>query len=101
MSTGGGPLFGSGGYFGGSASNPGNQGGGSPGGMGGLPGMGGMGFPGMGGMGFPGMGGQGPMRSMGPRGPFGCWPSCGCSSIFIILAGILLVFGGCLRMLNQ
>ena len=39
--------------------------------------------------------------SMGPRGPYGPYPSCGCSSIFIILAGILLVFGGCLRMLGQ
>jgi hypothetical protein len=38
---------------------------------------------------------------MGPAGPFGAWPSCGCSSIFIILAGILLVFGGCLRMFNM
>jgi hypothetical protein len=37
----------------------------------------------------------------GPRGPFGAYPSCGCSSIFIILAGILLVFGGCLRMVGQ
>jgi len=26
---------------------------------------------------------------------------CGCSSVFIILAGILLVIGGCLRMLGQ
>jgi hypothetical protein len=38
---------------------------------------------------------------MGPRGNFGVWPSCGCSSLFIILAGILLVFGGCLRMFGQ
>jgi hypothetical protein len=38
---------------------------------------------------------------MGPAGPFGAWPSCGCSSLFIILAGFLLVFGGCLRMLGQ
>jgi hypothetical protein len=37
----------------------------------------------------------------GPRGPYGAYPSCGCSSLFIILAGILLVFGGCLRMLGQ
>jgi hypothetical protein len=38
---------------------------------------------------------------MGPGGPYGAWPSCGCSSLFIILAGILLVFGGCLRMFGQ
>jgi hypothetical protein len=36
-----------------------------------------------------------------PQGPHGPWMGCGCSSIFIILAGILLVFGGCLRMFGQ
>src|SRR5258707_602071 len=36
-----------------------------------------------------------------PRGPYGPWGGCGCSSLFIILAGILLVMGGCLRMLGQ
>jgi hypothetical protein len=36
-----------------------------------------------------------------PRGAFGPWAGCGCSSIFIILAGVLLVFGGCLRMVGQ
>ena len=36
----------------------------------------------------------------GPRGPYGPWAGCGCSSIFIILAGMLLIMGGCLRMLN-
>lgn len=35
-----------------------------------------------------------------PGGPFGCWPGCGCSSLLIILAGCMLVFGGCLRMLG-
>jgi hypothetical protein len=59
MSYGGGPLFGSGGFFGG--------------------------------------GGGG----IGPRGPYGAWPSCGCSSCLIIAAGILLVFGGCTRMLGM
>jgi len=39
--------------------------------------------------------------ALGPRGPYGAWPSCGCSSVFIILAGILLVCGGCLRMFGQ
>jgi hypothetical protein len=46
-------------------------------------------------------GGPGGFGGMGPAGPYGAWPSCGCSSIFIILAGILLVFGGCLRMFNM
>jgi hypothetical protein len=36
-----------------------------------------------------------------PRGPYGPWAGCGCSSFFIILAGILLVMGGCLRMFGQ
>ncbi|HEY7155757.1 MAG TPA: hypothetical protein VH575_17470 [Gemmataceae bacterium] len=35
------------------------------------------------------------------RGPYGPWAGCGCSSLFIILAGILLVMGGCLRLLGQ
>lgn len=52
--------------------------------------------------------GSGPLLGEGgffgttsPRGPYGPWPSCGCSSLFIILAGILLVCGGCLRMMGQ
>jgi hypothetical protein len=36
----------------------------------------------------------------GPRGPYGVYPGCGCSSVFIMLAIILLVFGGCLRMVG-
>jgi hypothetical protein len=40
-------------------------------------------------------------NNLGPGGSYGAWPSCGCSSIFIILAGILLVFGGCLRLIGQ
>jgi hypothetical protein len=39
--------------------------------------------------------------NMGPGGPYGAFPACGCSSFFIIAAGILLVFGGCLRMFNM
>lgn len=54
---------------------------------------------GLGSGGFFGGGGGG--GNMGPGGPFGAWPSCGCSSVFIILAGILLTFGGCLRMFGQ
>jgi hypothetical protein len=44
---------------------------------------------------------MGPVGGMGPQGHFGLWPSCGCGSILIILAGILLVCGGCLQMFNQ
>lgn len=47
--------------------------------------------------GFFGRGGE----QMGPRGPFGIWPGCGCSTIFIILAGMFLVCGGGLKMLNM
>ena len=54
MSIGGGPLFGTGGFFG----------------------------------------------NAGPSGPYGPYAGCGCSSLFIILAGILLVCGGLLRMFN-
>jgi hypothetical protein len=50
---------------------------------------------GLGSGGFFGSGG------MGPRGPYGAYPTCGCSSLLIILAGIFLVCGGCLRMLGQ
>jgi hypothetical protein len=56
MSTGGGPLLGSGGFFG--------------------------------------------RSDYGPRGPYGAWPGCGCSSLLIILAGIFLVCGGFLRMFD-
>jgi hypothetical protein len=35
-----------------------------------------------------------------PNGSFGPWAGCGCSSLFIILAGMLLVCGGLLRMFN-
>jgi hypothetical protein len=37
---------------------------------------------------------------MGPRGPYGMWPTCGCSSLLIILAGIFLVCAGFLRMFD-
>jgi hypothetical protein len=48
-----------------------------------------------------GMGTQNFYGDYGPSGSYGAYPSCGCSSLFIILAGILLVFGGCLRMFGQ
>jgi len=55
------------------------------------------GGPLLGGGGFFGGG----MGNYGPQGPYGAWPTCGCSSLFIILAGILLVCGGLLRMFNM
>jgi hypothetical protein len=48
----------------------------------------------LGGGGFFGGGGGG---QMGPSGPYGAWPGCGCGSLLIILAGILLVCGGVLN----
>ena len=38
---------------------------------------------------------------MSPRGQFGIWPGCGCSSLLIIVAGIFLVCAGGLRMIGQ
>ncbi|HMB06495.1 MAG TPA: hypothetical protein VKP69_22515 [Isosphaeraceae bacterium] len=50
--------------------------------------------------------GPGPGGTLGggwyrPQGPYGAYPGCGCSSLLIILAGILLVFGGLLRSCNM
>ncbi len=60
-----------------------------------------MGLFGMGGMGQ-GPGGYGGFGGgYGPRGPYGAYPGCGCSSFFIVAAGILLVFGGLLRSCNM
>lgn len=39
-------------------------------------------------------------EAIDPRGRFGPYAGCGCSSILMILAGILLVFGGCARMIG-
>ncbi len=51
-------------------------------------------------MGFGGLfGGQG--NAYGPRGPYGGYPGCGCSTFFIIGAGLLLVMGGLLRSCNM
>ena len=60
----------------------------STGGNGGLFGSGGF---------FGGGGGGGGLGGMGPGGQFGAWPGCGCSSFLMIIAGILLVFSGCMR----
>jgi len=51
--------------------------------------------------GGPSLGGGDFFGSMGPKGPYGAWPSCGCSSVLIILAGVILVCGGFLRMFGQ
>jgi hypothetical protein len=47
------------------------------------------------GSGGPMLGGGNFFGSVGPRGPYGPWPTCGCSSILMVLAGILLVMAGC------
>jgi hypothetical protein len=49
----------------------------------------------------PRMGNQNFYGDYGPRGPYGAWPSCGCSSLFLILAGIFLVCAGCFKFLGQ
>jgi hypothetical protein len=52
-----------------------------------------------------GGGGGGPLFGSGgyynPQGSFGPWAGCGCSSLFIILAGICLVCAGGLRLFGQ
>jgi len=40
-------------------------------------------------------------RELGPRGPYGAWPGCGCGSLLIILAGFLLICGGVLSWFEQ
>jgi hypothetical protein len=42
-----------------------------------------------------------PRGPLGPTGQYGAWPTCGCSSLLIILAGILLVCAGGLSMFHQ
>jgi hypothetical protein len=37
----------------------------------------------------------------GPQGPYGAWPGCGCSSLLMVLAGIILVCAGGLRFLGH
>jgi hypothetical protein len=54
----------------------------------------------LGGGGFFGGGGSG-FGQYGPRGSYGAFPACGCSSLLIILAGVILVCAGGLRMFGQ
>ena len=51
--------------------------------------------------GGPMLGGGDFFGSMGPRGPYGMWPSCGCSSVLMILAGVLLVCAGVFNIFHQ
>ena len=60
-----------------------------------------MSMGGFGSGGFFGGGGSSGGGTYGPSGPYGAWPTCGCSSIFIILAGVLLVCGGMLRLFGN
>ena len=39
--------------------------------------------------------------NMGPQGHFGAWPTCGCSSLLIIIAGILLICAGGMGLFNH
>jgi hypothetical protein len=36
-----------------------------------------------------------------PRGPYGPYPGCGCSSLLMVIAGILLVMAGMMRGCNM
>jgi hypothetical protein len=47
--------------------------------------------------GFFGGGGGG---ALGPGGPHGAWPACGCSGLLMVIAGIILVCAGGMRMFN-
>jgi hypothetical protein len=47
------------------------------------------------------LGGGGFYGTYGPSGPYGAWPGCGCSSLLIIIAGMLLVCAGGMRLFGQ
>lgn len=36
--------------------------------------------------------------SYGPSGPYGAFPTCGCSGLLLIIAGIIIVCAGGMRM---
>jgi len=50
------------------------------------------------GAGGPLLGSGGYFQPQGPRGP---WMGCGCSSILLVIAGIIMVMSGFLRMLGH
>lgn len=51
------------------------------------------------------IGSDGPLLGSGgffqPRGPYGPYMGCGCSSVLMVIAGIIMVMSGCLRMLGH
>jgi len=49
----------------------------------------------------PPLGGGDYYQEYGPRGPYGPWMGCGCSSLLVILAGMLLVCAGVFHMLFE
>jgi hypothetical protein len=53
------------------------------------------------GTGGPTLGSGGFFNNMGPQGPYGAWPGCGCSSVLMILAGVILVCAGVFRGFGQ
>jgi hypothetical protein len=50
--------------------------------------------------GGPLLGSGGFFGNAGPSGPYGPYAGCGCSSLLIIIAGIILVCAGGMRMFN-
>ena len=38
--------------------------------------------------------------ALGPRGSYGAYPTCGCSGLLMVIAGIILVCAGGMRMFN-
>ena len=51
------------------------------------------------------IGPDGPLLGSGgffqPRGPYGPYPGCGCSSVLMIIGGMIIVMSGCLRMIGH
>jgi len=45
--------------------------------------------------------GGGFFGNYGPSGSYGAWPTCGCSGLLMVIAGIILVCAGGLRMFGQ
>jgi hypothetical protein len=48
------------------------------------------------------LGGGGFFGNLGPQGPYGAWPGCGCGSgCLMVVAGLILVFSGLLRSIGM